>query len=149
MIQRKQSLFLLIALLLTIACLCLPIGFISPKGMGVDLVVNNLSITGSQAEYTGWPLFAILLLTTPVCLATIFLFNNRKLQMKLCMLIVVLFGAWIGYFVVSYLNVFTTLGDFRPNWSAALPIVSAILTVMARSAIKADDELVRSADRIR
>ena len=45
MIQRKQTVFLIIALLFTVACLCMPIGELSYNKMGGDAV--NLQPVGS------------------------------------------------------------------------------------------------------
>ena len=44
MIQRKQTLYLLAALIVTIVCLCLPIASLKASGMEVDSVVTNLWI---------------------------------------------------------------------------------------------------------
>ena len=64
MIQRKQSVFLLVAAILTIVCLCLPIGVFHPKNLGVDTAMYNLWIQygNGSVSYTVCPLFCILLM---------------------------------------------------------------------------------------
>ena len=148
MIQRKQTVFLILALVLTIVCLCMPLGHITPKGMGEDLVVTNLGIA-QALNYTGWPLMALLLITCPLNIFAIFAYSKRKMQMKLCTTCVVVCTLWYAYYLVSLMNTYTMLGAFRMNWTLCLPLVAIILYLMAHHAIKKDDDLVRSADRLR
>ena len=63
MIQRKQTVFLFIALLVTIACLCLPVGSFEPKGMGAENQLMNLWLSDADGgkNFNVWALFAILL----------------------------------------------------------------------------------------
>ena len=42
MIQRKQSIFLLIAFIVSVVCLCQPLGTVEPAGMGASFKLNNL-----------------------------------------------------------------------------------------------------------
>lgn len=61
MIQRKQSLFLLLAFIATVVCLCLPIAEITPMGMGGSIKLYNLCIiTSAGANYSVCGLFGIL-----------------------------------------------------------------------------------------
>ena len=68
MIQRKQTIFLFLALLVTIACLCLPVGSFEPKGMGAENQLMNLWISDANGgkNFNVWALFAILLVTCPI-----------------------------------------------------------------------------------
>ena len=50
MIQRKQTIFLLIALVLNIVCLCLPIGRFVFQTMGADATLTNLWIRMSDGS---------------------------------------------------------------------------------------------------
>lgn len=150
MIQRKQTLFLLAALVLTVICLCFPIGYISPKLMGADAVIYNLGVKGVQfSSYLGWVFMLILVLVCTICVAAIFCFQRRRLQMKLCTLCEVLCAAWYIYLLYSSFMIFSGMGNFRLNWTAVLPLVNIVLFAMAHSGIKKDEDLVRSADRIR
>ena len=63
MIQRKQSLFLLLAFIATVVCLCLPIAEIAPMGMGGSIKLYNLCIvTSAGANYSVCGLFGILVI---------------------------------------------------------------------------------------
>lgn len=44
MIQRKQSVFLLLAFIASVVCLCLRIGDIEPAGMGVGFKLYNIML---------------------------------------------------------------------------------------------------------
>jgi hypothetical protein len=92
MIQRRQTLFLLVALILTIVCLSLPIAAFEPSGMGVNTEVYNLWIkNGSSAlDFKVCPLFVILLITCPINLWAIFKFHDRKFQARLCVVNILL-----------------------------------------------------------
>ena len=57
MIQRKQTVFLIIALLFTVACLCMPVGELSYNKMGGDAVIYNLWVAAETGKmFTVWPL---------------------------------------------------------------------------------------------
>ena len=130
--QRIQSVYLFLALIATTTCLSLPLCVFEPVGMGGSTVMYNLwKITPEgTADFSVWPLFVLLLITCPICLVTIFLFKNRKLQAKLCVVNIILNILWLAF-------------------GACLPIVAIILYALARHGINKDEKLVRSMDRIR
>ena len=123
MIQRKQSVFLLLAAIL-----------------GVLIIVN----------YPMWPLFLLSLVASSLSIFTIFKFKRRPLQARLCVLATVLFLLW--YPAVLLVNKFMMPSGLQfdiINIWGALPIVCAILCLLARKGIMDDERLVRAADRIR
>ena len=123
MIQRKQSVFLLLAVIL-----------------GVLIIVN----------YPMWPLFLLALVASSLSFFTIFKYKLRPLQARLSILAAILFVLW--YPAVMLVNKFmmsTGLQYDIVNVWGALPAVSAILCLMARKGIMDDERLVRAADRIR
>lgn len=123
MIQRKQSVFLLLAVIL-----------------GVLIIVN----------YPMWPLFLLALVASSLSFFTIFKYKRRLLQARLSILAAILFVLW--YPAVMLVNKFmmsTGLQYDIVNVWGALPAVSAILCLMARKGIIDDERLVRAADRIR
>lgn len=149
MIQRKQTLFLLAALVLTTVCLCLPIGRFTPDGMGGDFTMFNLWVTTPDGtnEFSVWALFAILLLTIPFNMVAIFGYKNRKLQARLCMFNSLLIIGW--YAVYAAFAKVLDYGSFHVSWVAALPFASLVFYFLARKGVLADEALVRAADRIR
>lgn len=152
MIQRKQSVFLLLAAIATLICLMLPVGAYHPDKLGVDVVMYNLWIIDGNgaANFCVAPLFGILFIETLISLATIFLYKNRKLQIKLCSWNILLVVLWyIVYVTFAYTDIAVADSDFGLKFAAVLPLVALILVVMARNGVKSDEALIRAADRIR
>ena len=150
MIQRKQTVFLFLALLATIACLCLPVGSFEPQGMGTENQLMNLWIneTNGGRNFSVWALFAILLVTCPINTFAIFDYHNRKRQARFCMFsMLVIIGWYIVYGVFS--QVLMPGFTFHVGFAACLPLIAFILLWLARHSILADEALVRAADRIR
>lgn len=150
MIQRKQTVFLFLALLVTIACLCLPVGSFEPEGMGTENQLMNLWLNDADGgkNFNVWALFAILLVTCPMDLFAIFDYHNRRRQARFCMFSMLMIAGWyIVYGVFS--QVLMTGFTFHVTFAACLPLVAFILLWLARHAILADEALVRAADRIR
>lgn len=150
MIQRKQTVFLFLALLATIACLCLPVGRFEPQGMGTENQLMNLWIneTNGGRNFSVWALFAILLVTCPINTFAIFDYHNRKRQARFCMFsMLMIIGWYIVYGVFS--QVLMPGFTFHVEFAACLPLIAFILLWLARHSILADEALVRAADRIR
>ena len=150
MIQRKQTVFLFLALLATIACLCLPVGSFEPQGMGTENQLMNLWINEANGgrNFSVWALFAILLVTCPINTFAIFDYHNRKRQARFCMLsMLMIIGWYIVYGVFS--QVLMPGFTFHVGFAACLPLIAFILLWLARHSILADEALVRAADRIR
>ena len=150
MIQRKQTVFLFLALLATIACLCLPVGSFEPQGMGTENQLMNLWINEANGgrNFSVWALFAILLVTCPINTFAIFDYHNRKRQARFCMFsMLIIIGWYIVYGVFS--QVLMPGFTFHVGFAACLPLIAFILLWLARHSILADEALVRAADRIR
>ena len=96
MIQRIQSIYLLIVTGLLIAAMCLPVGqFIASDGV-TAYVFKPLGVTlTDDAFQSTWGLFGILFLSTVVAFCTIFLFRNRMLQVRMTVFNSILL---IGYY---------------------------------------------------
>ena len=123
MIQRKQSIFLLLAAIL-----------------GVLVIVNCPM----------WPLFLLILVASSLSVFTIFKYKRRPVQARLSILAAVLFLLW--YPAVVLVNKFMMPSGLQfdmVNVWGALPLVSVILCLLARKGIMDDERLVRAADRIR
>jgi hypothetical protein len=78
-------------------------------------------------------------------------YKNRDLQMKLCFiniaLMLVLFAAVFYYYNIIKSSLL--LINSSITVAALFPVVSIILCFLAYKTIKKDDELVKSADRLR
>ena len=87
--------------------------------------------------------------------ATIFLFKNRPLQMRLIILAMGLHGATLVSMVMKCLDktagnkfVFGMLGS-QLYIGLAIPLISLILLYLAHHGVHSDEKLVKSADRMR
>ena len=149
MIQRIQSVYLLVVAILMVIMMSLPIG----KFIGADMSLtefNNLSLVNGEgvANYEPWALFVILMLSAIITLATIFLYKKRILQMRLSMFNIILM---LGYYGTLAAFVYSLKGDatFAASWTMCLPVVSIILDWLAIRAIGKDEMLVKAYDRLR
>ena len=149
MIQRKQTVYLILALAVTVACLCMPIGLFERHLIGDDSIMYNLwVIHRNDNDIAVWPLFALLSLSCPLNVLTILLFHYRKIQSKLCIINSCLLVVW--YFIYAWF-IYRLCPDatFHVTIGTSFPAVSFVLYLMAKSGIDADERLVRAADRIR
>jgi len=146
MIQRIQSIYLLIVTGLLIAAMCLPVGqFIASDGV-TAYVFKPLGVTLTEDAFQStWGLFGILFLSTVVAFCTIFLFRNRMLQVRILL---------IGYYAAFFVFMFMLKDDldamtFQLGWALCLPAISIILNYLSFRAIYRDEVMVKAADRLR
>lgn len=151
MIQRKQSLYLLVATILSFVCLILPVGSFMPEGVGVNSLLYNLWIKDGNGaiSFVAAPLFVVLSVSVIITVSSIFLFKNRRLQIKFCSWNLFLLFVWYVIYAFVCFSNSTHVGSFKLEFPVVLPMVSLILVYMARRAIRSDEALVRAADRIR
>ncbi len=150
MIQRKQTVFLLLAVILYLITLSMPVASVVAQGLTTGRVYAMLWLDQmGAAHFSTWPLFAILLLSASIACYTIFIFKTRLRQATLCLVSMLLSLIWYVALIVVSKSMAPDAVDFQLQWPAALPAVSVILTFMARKAILADEKLVRAADRLR
>ncbi|MEM6801230.1 MAG: DUF4293 domain-containing protein [Bacteroidota bacterium] len=157
MIQRIQSIFLLLAVLANIAVMLLPqwktelageVGSINAllfdaENDQADLQFFEHQESGSMALHTG--VFAFVTLSSILLLYTIFAFNNRPRQIRLSYI-----GIILIFIEVLLLVLLAQSGtNANPQIGFALPIVAILLTWLAARYIRKDDDLVKSVDRIR
>jgi len=153
MIQRIQTLFLLAAAVL--AGLLITGSLLEMTDLfGNRYILNYSSVTATISEKAQvqniWPL-AIIIICVPVsCLISIFLYRNRRLQMKMTLasLLLSLGSLFVAGFFVIMLGRKVDL-TYIWNIKVTFPLVEAILCWLAYRAIQRDDEKVKSLDRIR
>ena len=150
MIQRKQTLFMLVAVVLSILCLSLPIGTFMNEGMRVATEYNLWLYTmQGTRQFTTCPLFVILLLSTILGIYTIFAYHNRVIQARLCTFNMLLIVGWYILFTV-FSQILGGKGvEFQMEIGAGAPAFAIAMYFLAYKAIWADEKLVRAADRIR
>lgn len=148
MIQRIQSVYLLLASLACLACLCLPVGSLTNVDGSTMKMFNLMVLEADGARnFIVAPLFVILVLAIAICIYTIFIYNNRKTQARFCTFAQLMLAGWCVLYPVLMKTIPST--DFDIELTAFLPLVALILCKMAQRGINHDERLVRAADRIR
>jgi hypothetical protein len=154
MIQRIQTLYLLIAGILVAILYFAPLAEFS--GKTGELYLFNLTgvvpegTTKSAVVQESWPLFILTSLILILEVLTIFQFKNRPLQIKLSNLSVFLL---LGLTAATYFYIWKTNGLIGGGYTMKLyftfPLISMIFVFLAARAISKDEQLVKSIDRIR
>lgn len=140
MIQRIQSIYLFItALIYGVASIFIP----EWDFENIDLILNY-SESSIAYVYLALAIFAMII---------IFLFNNRKLQIQLIRLNIILNLVLLGFFVYWFLNLpgENGFGELfsKKGIGVLFPIISIVFLRMAGKAVKKDEDLVKSVNRFR
>ncbi len=141
MIQRIQSLWLLLASVATGLLFKLP-------------VYSGILNTGAPRELLVGQDYLLFLVTAVLVLfplVTIFLFKNRSNQKKLIWVSLLLNAVFVALIWME-VSSFTVANSFTSSMykvGAALPVVSIVLLLLAYGGIRKDEKLIRSADRLR
>ena len=141
MIQRIQSIYLLLAAAAAFALFAF--AFVNVSGATAEITafqdgdfdINDNMILKIMAIVCG-----------AMALLNIFLFNNRKLQMnigKLVILLNVVLGGLAAFFL--YQTIGEASIDIAPNGGFAMPILAVIFTFLANRGVNKDEKLVKSA----
>lgn len=153
MLQRIQTVYLLIIVALIVAMLFLPLAVLQAGDQFLSFDATGISTMTAQPEliYPTWGLFALTAIVALLSLFTIFLFKKRMLQIRLCIFNAILMLGIYGMFAFFIWNLKGQMADVTLNLKIALafPIVGVILDYLAIRNIGADETLVRSLDRLR
>lgn len=151
MIQRIQSIYLILAAACMGGSVFFPLATATGDASALAGLGDNFFADGVfwEKEFPGW--FGVLVVAG-VSIAAVFLYKNRPRQMQLtsgmtivAFFIVVMFAA-LGYYYAQALPegaaVHLALGS-------AFPVLAIPFLWLAYRAIRKDEELVRSSDRLR
>ncbi len=135
MLQRIQSIYLLLVILIS--------------GI-LPFILNNEYLKFSEEFGKDNLLVTILFIFSALLsLVTIFMFKNRKLQFVLGRLNIILNFILLGVFVYWSLTISGETSVSEKGIEKLIPVISIVLLVLANRAIKKDEELVKSVDRLR
>lgn len=156
MLQRIQSLYLVAAMTSVLLLFFMPAAEV--PGLGNQLYLLRMSgifrvVPGGSElmNYYWWPLLILLVIITVLFPAAILFYRKRMVQMRLCILVILLLAGLTG-FMFYYISVaFRSIGavEYSYKLTIVLPLIAIILTYLAFRAIRKDEELIRSIDRIR
>ena len=154
MIQRKQTLFLLLAALLVLSTWLFPIASYQSTAEIYELMTYGLytadGIKVKDADLK-MPFSILLSLLVLALVIAIFMYKNRPRQMRFVRGSYLLMLAIIAFMFITDNSVGAYLEGAERTFglSFVMPLVALVLTVMAERGIRADEKLVRSMDRLR
>jgi hypothetical protein len=151
MIQRIQSIYILVAAAL----------------QGISLVLNwstyiandmPFYLSGINTSYEtidSSPLTLGIGLSLALILVMLFMYKNRSQQMTLAnvaiiqLMVTLGLFSWVHYQCIESLKAAYSSVDIGYGVAVVFPIISGILIWLAKKAIKKDEDLIRSVDRLR
>ncbi|PHS34747.1 MAG: hypothetical protein COA92_02410 [Sulfurovum sp.] len=144
MIQRIQSIYLLIATLLSGGLIFIVNLWVNEQGIKF-FVMDSFNTENTLLKVMGGLFFASALLT----FITIFQFKNRQLQFVLGRLSILTNFILVGIVVYFSQNLSGEINVSEKGIGLLIPILTIVFVVIANKAIKKDEELVKSVDRLR
>lgn len=158
MIQRIQSIYLLAIAALTATASCLPLAWMADYDQRLELYAFALRDSNGATVQPTLYMGILLALACLLPLVTIFLYKRRMLQIRLCVVeMVLLLGCSLMEGIYYYLSrrAFFAL-EHAENYMQSgikptilLPLVGLLFAYLAVRAIFRDELLVRDVDRIR
>lgn len=147
MIQRIQTLFLFVSAILIGLLFVLPVAEIAKDGAIYLFNCKGILLDGILKQ-NGFIVIAIISIILAVSAFAILDFKNRKRQIKIIVLDILLKLALSGLFIYyTYLSFSGAQISFKIGM--VFPLVAIIFDYLAISAIRKDEALIRSIDRIR
>jgi hypothetical protein len=134
MIQRIQSFYLFLVALLSLSLI-----------YGVQTATLGLNFQGSIAMLV----FGEGLLGALLAVGSVFWYRNRQNQFVVNRLNLITQLFLLGFFVYRSLNISGEAAASEKGIGMLIPIFSIVFLVLANRAIKKDEDLVKSADRLR
>lgn len=149
MIQRIQSIYLVIALIFT--GLMTLFSWVE-YGVGEEVFAFNPSTNNEKIDSI--LLLPVIIIGLFVAIFALIQFKNRKFQMKLTRIgMLVSLLEFLAFGLFHYLNIskLKELGDVTIGYNpiVVLPLINIVLFWLAYKGIKKDDDLVKSVDRLR
>ncbi len=158
MIQRIQSVFLLLAFLAGLALFFFPLAGIYSATSTYLFYIYELRnmVPGEPSMFslmTVLPLLLINIAATLMALGAVFLYKNRLTQIKVVRFAIFLDIILIGLIFFIYAGIIEkNLGaspDYLDEAGIYFPLIMLIFLILANKFIAKDEKLVRSADRLR
>ena len=143
MIQRVQTIYLLLASIVSGGLIFVfnLWNTIKEKIFVVDLF--------SREVFTLKVIPFMFIMSAILSLVTIFLFKNRKLQFVVGRIIIMINLFLLGLLIYLSLNLSGETTVSEKGIGMFLPILAILLVVLANKAIKKDEDLIKSVDRLR
>lgn len=151
MIQRIQTIFLLISTILSVCLFFFPLAeLFTPNAGTFEFGLLGVSQNG-ELLYSSWPLLVLNILCVILSAGAIFCYKDRILQSRVTVLNALL---WVGFCIMLCVYVFINDAKFEITntgykLTMVFPAVNIFLAYMANKRILKDEALVRSTERLR
>lgn len=144
MIQRIQTIWLLLAMACSVMLLYFPVWKI-----GGGSVATGMDEVGAGTHFYLLGFAPVLFITHAIA---VYSFRNRKKQLRICninilLFVVYLLAAIIILQVENQIFTFFNPSNFRIGF--LLPLIGIFMNWLAKKGIRKDEELIRSMDRLR
>ncbi len=160
MIQRVQTLYLFLVVILSAVMFFTPIGGFYNKTtlevydltfMGVFLQDNMQTVENNPSVMPVWGLSILTAVIPVIALISIFLYRKRVLQARFNVFNILLM---VGYYALLFFYIWIGKQKLHADESflcipSSFPLISIILSALAIRGILRDEALVRSLDRLR
>lgn len=153
MIQRIQSLFLLSTAIVSALLFFMPAAIVTiPNNFSYEFYTTKVLQMGNPPVFIAfnWMSMALNIVITALAFITILLFKKRLLQLRLCIVNIIL---QLGMLVLMWLQIQERVSELNAEWfiktSFIFPVIGIILTWLALRRIVKDINLLKSFDRIR
>ncbi len=149
MIQRIQSIYLLLSALITGSMFFLTLAELANDGVAYELLYRGWA-TGEEVTMPTWALAILITLITLIPIIALFLYKKRFLQIRLCGLNMGLLVGTTGmiYFLGNQSSKDLT-AEVAYQVPMVFPLIALVFTFLAIKAIGKDEALIKSMDRIR
>ncbi len=155
MIQRVQSIYMMIVLIISILMFILPLATFNYEAETFQLFLTG--IEGSEnveqvIQVNTMPIIAIASAIGLFALIGIFLYKKRLIQIRINRLNILLNTVFIALMYFLYIEEISE--SFKPEMvnsfvALIMPVVNIILLFLANKRIRKDENMVRAADRLR
>lgn len=158
MLQRIQSIYLGLAVIALTLLFFFPIASFLSETLYFDYSITGLEsrVPGINPDFPVWFTWPLALLNLVIILMqgfTIYKFSNRPLQIRLTNISILLNASLVAAMLFLYTYLIEKQTGITPNYlshiGVYLPLISLVFIMLANRAIKRDERLVKSADRLR
>lgn len=156
MIQRIQTVYLLLITILAALTVILPVADLINSTTNQNYLfdfrgISLIKPTGEAViQSTTWILTSFALMFGVISIIAIFGYKKRQKQIRLC---VMNFVFMVGYYLLLLVFIWMAKSELGVNWhlrvATILPLIAMILNYLAIGAIGKDEKLVKSLDRLR
>lgn len=155
MLQRIQTIYLLVIVILSGITLFVPNAQFLSNPNNIDYIFNLRGLYGVTENakillQDVWALTAIKVLITFIAFYTIFVYKKRILQIRLTIFNMVLM---MGYYPILFIYLWLIKSNFKIDYLigfvSIFHVINIVLSILAIRAIGRDEALVKSLNRLR